>query len=215
MRQPKEDEPEAALRAGIKDLPPKKKIEYFLMYYKWVIVLVAAVIIAIPSIIQWVQNIRTKIFLNVAVVNGLYTDVDSIVADIEETLDLHGKYETASVLANVSADSETGELDYYAQMAFVAQVQARTIDLFIVPEALGKSLESQETLASFGEIFDAQTLERLGLDAKDCITPLTDSPISEALVVNYDPPYVGVFIGSQNMDSARKWLLHLLEERQA
>ena len=212
MRKPKEDEPEAALRAGIKDLPPKKKLEYFIMYYKWVIVLVIAVIIAIPSIVQWIQNIRTKVFLNVAVVNGFYTDVDAIVADIEDTLDLKGKYETASVLANVTADSESGELDYYAQMAFVAQVQARTIDIFIVPEALGKSLEAQETLATFGDLFDAKTLEELGLKANECLVELEDSPINESLLVNYSPVYAAVFIGSQNMENAKAWLMHLLKD---
>ena len=42
---------------------------------------------------------------------------------------------------NLTTDSEMAEFDYNAQMAYVAQIQAGSIDIMVMPEKLYQTLK--------------------------------------------------------------------------
>ena len=64
---------------------------------------------------------------------------------------------------NLTTDSEMAEFDYNAQMAYVAQIQAGSIDIMVMPEKLYQTLKKNEPFADLKELMGEEAFEKFGL----------------------------------------------------
>ena len=190
----------------IKGMGMKKKLEYFWMYYKWVLVLVIVGILAIRGGIDWYHNAKMETILSIAPVNSINLDTETTAQKVKETLGAEGEYEQVSITTNLMTSSESGEFDYNSQMAYVAQISASAIDVLLMPENVYQNYASEDAFVDMQEVLGAEVCEALG-DAvqEDCVV-VTDDSLAEDFGISYEPVYICVMCNSENMENAAKWI---------
>lgn len=87
------------------------------------------------------------------VVNSMANDTETPEQKIKETLGYKDDpYSKVEIGVNLTTDSEMAEFDYNAQMAYVAQIQAGSIDIMVMPEKLYQTLKKNEPFADLKEL---------------------------------------------------------------
>ena len=87
---------------------------------------------------------------------------------------------------NLTTDSEMAEFDYNAQMAYVAQIQAGSIDIMVMPEKLYQTLKKNEPFADLKELMGEEAFEKFGMQTDTTHISITDSELEQELGVIYD-----------------------------
>ena len=137
----------------LKGMGPKKKLEYIWMYYKPAIFGVIAVIVLIFGIKDYYEQSKIKTVLSMTVVNSMANDTETPEQKIKEALGYKDDpYSKVEIGVNLTTDSEMAEFDYNAQMAYVAQIQAGSIDIMVMPEKLYQTLKKNEPFADLKEL---------------------------------------------------------------
>ncbi len=200
---------EAELKAGLKDMSPLKKLEYFWMYDKWVIGLVIGLIVLAVGGYQWYDHSKVQEILSVAVVNCMLEDTDGMEEEIKEVLGAEGKYEDVVFNVSFTADAETGELEYYSQVAFFSQAAAGAIDVLLMPESVAENLDEvgyfEDLSTILGEDYAAVEKYAVG----NCLD-LSEFSLGEKYGLG-DSVYFGVLVQSKQKENAGKYLLSLVE----
>lgn len=190
----------------IKGMGMKKKLEYFWMYYKWVLVCVIVGILAIRGGMDWYHNAKMETILSIAPVNSMNSDTELAARKVKESLGAEGEYEQVSILTNLMASGENGEFDYTSQMAYIAQIQAGSIDVLLMPENVYRKYSSEGSFADMKEVLGEELCSTLGDTVqKDCVVA-ADNSLREDFGITYDPVYIGVICNSSNMENAAKWI---------
>mgnify|MGYP000152279768 CR=1 FL=1 len=96
------------------------------------------------------------------VVNSMANDTEIPEQKIKETLGYKDDpYSKVEIGVNLTTDSEMAEFDYNAQMAYVAQIQAGSIDIMVMPEKLYQTLKKNEPFADLKELMGEKLLRSL------------------------------------------------------
>ena len=170
----------------LKGMGPKKKLEYIWMYYKPAIFGVIAVIALIFGIKDYYEQSKIK--------TVLYKD---------------DPYSKVEIGVNLTTDSEMAEFDYNAQMAYVAQIQAGSIDIMVMPEKLYQTLKKNEPFADLKELMGEEAFEKFGMQTDTTHISITDSELEQELGVIYDPVCIAVPYSAPNQENAVKWIKSL------
>lgn len=190
----------------MKHMTFSKKLEYFLMYYKWVPVCIIAVVLAVYGGIHWYQSAKIETVLSIAPVNALSTDMIEKEKEIKKILGTDDKYEEVSIKSNFATTAQGTEFDYYGQMAFVAQMEAGDIDVMLMPQGLYQTLKKSGIFENMEEVLGkAEETEVHGQIKEDCLV-FTDSSLTSDYGLTYKTVYVSVLKNSQNKENAAKWL---------
>lgn len=193
----------------IKGMGFKKKMEYFFMYYKWVPVLVIAVILAAVGGVRWYEHAKIKNVLSIAVVNTMGQDFTEREEEIKEVLGTKDKYDDVSILNNFATDQDGKDLEYYSQMAFMTQVQAGSLDVLIMPEAMYETEKKKGILEDMGKILGEEAYQSFdGHEKGDCVV-INDAEFKEEYSLVYDEAYICVLKNSFNQENAAKWIKSL------
>lgn len=190
----------------MKDMSFSKRLEYFLMYYKWVPVCIIAAVVAVYGGIHWYQNAKIETILSIAPVNALSLDMVEQEKEIKKLLGTDDKYDEVSIKANFATNAGGAEFDYYGQMAFVTQMEAGDIDVMLMPEKLYKNLKKSKIFENMEEVLgEADPSDIHGQIEEDCLV-FTDSSLTSDYGLTYRTVYVGVLKNSKNKENAAKWL---------
>lgn len=183
-----------------------QKLEYFLMYYKWVLVLAAGAVLLLIGVRDWIENARRQEILGIMAIDCNSEFVGNASRQIKEELGSTDKYEDVSILPNIHADPESGEVDYQSRMALIAMLQAGEVDVIMMPE---KSVETLEDAALFSNLSDVLgdnvTGDAVRLDGNFLVLE-KGNPVIEELGFYYEPVYVGMVSYCRNEENAMTWL---------
>ena len=194
----------------LKGMGPKKKLEYIWMYYKPAIFGVIAVIALIFGIKDYYEQSKIKTVLSMTVVNSMANDTETPEQKIKETLGYKDDpYSKVEIGVNLTTDSEMAEFDYNAQMAYVAQIQAGSIDIMVMPEKLYQTLKKNEPFADLKELMGEEAFEKFGMQTDTTHISITDSELEQELGVIYDPVCIAVPYSAPNQENAVKWIKSL------
>lgn len=194
----------------LKGMGPKKKLEYIWMYYKPAIFGVIAVIALIFGIKDYYEQSKIKTVLSMTVVNSMANDTETPEQKIKETLGYKDDpYSKVEIGVNLTTDSEMAEFDYNAQMAYVAQIQAGSIDIMVMPEKLYQTLKKNEPFADLKELMGEEAFEKFGMQTDTTHISITDSELEQELGVIYDPVCIAVPYSAPNQKNAVKWIKSL------
>ena len=185
-------------------MPLSKKLEYFFMYYKWVIALAVFLVILGIGLRGWIENLRTTQILGIMAINCNPEAPEDIGERVKADIGGKEKYEEVDVFRNVTADMETGELDYQSQMLFITMLQAREFDVILMPEAAVKGMEDTAAFADLGGITGLSS----GTDGPFLVLP-EGSKVYEYFGFYYEPVYVGLLDGCKNEENALLWIRQL------
>ena len=69
------------------------------------------------------------------------------------------------------------EFDYNAQIAYMAQIQAGSIDIMVMPEKLYQTLKKNEPFADLKELMGEEAFEKSGMQTDTTHISITDSEL--------------------------------------
>lgn len=195
----------------LKGMGLKKKLEYIWMYYKVAIFGFIGILLAIYIGVDLYQNAQIETVLSISVVNAGLSEFEPVEAEIKEQLgyDPDDKYSEVSIITNLSTDSSGEKLDYNAQMAYMAQLQAQNIDVMVMPESLRKDIEDDEAFADLSEVLGEEICAAFGENFHENYITITDSQIIESIGVSYEPVCIAVMVNSLRQENAAKWIASL------
>ena len=150
--------------AAFKALPPKKKLEHIWIYYKWYILVGAAVICMLASIAGTVaenskQTLISGIFINNSTSSQGYTHLK------EGYWEYCGRNQDQKVELitgrNIDFDAETlSQEDAAAFMIVASMIAAESLDYIITDEASLDDFQEQEVVLDLRELLPEETLAR-------------------------------------------------------
>ena len=152
---------------------------------------------------DYYEQSKIKTVLSMTVVNSMANDTETPEQKIKETLGYKDDpYSKVEIGVNLTTDSEMAEFDYNAQMAYVAQIQAGSNDIMVMPEKL-------EPFADLKELLGEEAFEKFGMQTDTTHISITDSELEQELGVIYDPVCIAVPYSAPNQENAVKWIKSL------
>ena len=94
-------------------------------------------------------------------------------------------------------------------LAYVAQIQAGSIDIMVMPEKLYQTLKKNEPFADLKELMGEEAFEKFGMQTDTTHISITDSELEQELGVIYDPVCIAVPYSAPNQENAVKWIKSL------
>lgn len=184
-----------------------KKLEYIWMYYKAVIFGVIFLVAAV--FIGWdiYQNAQIRNILSVYVVNGGMMDTQPLQEQAMELLAANEKKESVTVNSSLSTDKEGKEFDYTSQMVFVTQLQAGTMDVMVMPEALYETLKKEEIFMDLTGLLET---EIFGAHLQGDCLQFDREELKDQIPLGYDSVCVAVLTNAENPENAVEWMKSLL-----
>ena len=206
----KEKREKEELKQQLHDMNIGQKLEYFWMYYKWVIVcVIAAVFIGIATA-DWIRNAQDRTILGIMAANS-YTPLETAEEEIKEILGETDAHDRVDITGTISFDPEKGTLDYYSQMAFLANLANRDLDLIFLPEIGIESVKDALAPVSLEDLFGDEA-EKYRDSYVDGFLRLPEGNEAARLFsLGYEPVWAVVVDGGNNTENAAEILKVLLE----
>lgn len=195
-------------REKIKGMGFRKKLQYIWMYYKPHMFGVVALICLVCLGVNLYHHAQMQTVLSIAVVDGGDFVADTVEKNILKTLDIDNKFAEVSVAQNLITD-ETGDLDYYARMAYVTEIQSATIDVLVMPKELYDIEKDKGMYADLKELFGDEVYESLGA-ADEYHLELDGGKVAEELALPYKTVCICIPVNVKNEKNALKWIQSIL-----
>ena len=194
----------------LKTMSGKEKLAYIWMYYKLAIFGAVAAVFLVIGIANWIENAKITNVLSVTVINSSGSGYDAAVSSLEEFFGIADeKYKTVELSESYSTTSDGDALDTYAQMAFVARVQAKDMDVVLLPESLCESYEEQGYFADLEDVLGEETCAAFEDAMQGQHILISDADFMEQFGVSYEPVCVAVFVNAPNSENAAQWVASL------
>ena len=197
-------------REKLKGMGTGKKLQYIWMYYKVHMLCVVLAIGAVCLGVSLYQHAKMETVLSIAVVDAGDFTANDVEENILEMLDTDNKYAQVSVAQNLITDETGADLDYYARMAYVTEIQTATVDVLVMPKELYETEKDKGMYANLKELFGDEIYESLGA-ADEQHLELTNSKAAEEFGLRYDPVCICIPGNVKNKENALKWIQSVLK----
>ena len=212
-------------REELKELPLKKKIQYFMDYYAKIVVVAILAVIAVFSLLNTTVFNRSTSRLAILFLNSCQIeDTESLPAELEEYLALENKNDYVSV-ENFNTD------DYQMNMAYVTRIGAGSADLLICSRDDFTEQAEKGYLADLSEVLPQDLYDSLSdrilegktaeMDYEGNVTSYSEpmpmgidvsgSSIVEEWNLYCDDPVLCVIGNAPNMDNVIKTISYFTE----
>lgn len=199
-------------RKKLKGMSFWKKLEYIWMYYKPAIFGAIGFVILIFIGMDLYENAKMETLVSISVVNAGGSDTEAFAEQVKEIVGATGKYETVEVSSSLNTGSDGKTLDYYAQMAFVTQIQAKTVDILVIPEPFYEELNQEGYFADLQEILGEETYASFGENIDQHHLKLENGEaVGEGISLAYEPVCIAVMVNAPNPEHAAEWITSLAE----
>lgn len=199
-------------RKKLKGMSFWKKLEYIWMYYKPAIFGTIGFVILIFIGMDLYENAKMETLVSISVVNAGGSDTEAFAEQVKEIVGTTGKYETVEVSSSMNTGSDGKTLDYYAQMAFVTQIQAKTVDILVIPEPFYEELNQEGYFADLQEILGEETYASFGENIDQHHLKLENGEaVGEGISLAYEPVCIAVMVNAPNPEHAAEWITSLAE----
>lgn len=183
----------------IKKLPFRKRMEYLWEYYKAVLVILAAVILAVATGITMYRNLHTDTILSVVIVdadrqNRNYEDLETM------ALQKLGKgKQNENIKIDLSASSQTGD-DAQMNLAMKLSIVEEN-DVIICNEQVYERFHKEHAFEDLTDLCETRKLKN-----NDAFI-LSDSVVwNDGKYLNYAPAYLCILNSSPNKERAAEFL---------
>lgn len=197
-------------REKLKGMGTGKKLQYIWMYYKVHMLCVVLAIGAVCLGVSLYQHAKMETVLSIAVVDAGDFTANDVEENILEMLDTGNKYAQVSVAQNLITDETGADLDYYARMAYVTEIQTATVDVLVMPKELYETEKDKGMYANLKELFGDEIYESLGATDEQHLE-LTNSKVAEEFGLRYDPVCICIPGNVKNKENALKWIQSILD----
>lgn len=186
------------------------KLQYIWAYYKAHIFVLIGIIILIFIIKDTYNNARIKTALSIMVIDSVGSDYEANEQKIEEILGVEDDpYQEVGIDESLHTDTGGEKLDAYGQMAFIAKIQAKSVDVLIMPEAFYESLETSDYFENLDELLGDAVYDSFGDAIDQHHITFTAEEFGEEFGIYYEPVCVAVLINSEQKENAVAWISSL------
>lgn len=140
----------------VRNLKGKKRLEYLRNYYKFLLVIVAAVILIVYVICVMVQGSRENTVLSVVIVDAAQTDenaAETLEKQILEVLGAEGKYDQAEIVLSATSGRTDEEI---AKLRVALSVVAEA-DIVLCNEEVYEEYKAQGAFADTEKLLGNQS----------------------------------------------------------
>lgn len=192
-----------------------EKVEYILTYYKFHILGLVALVLAVIGIVHWADSLKNEDYLYVAVVDAP-TDAEDFIKDfrtaIKDEEERHIYTLDTSIFYTRNQDGEK-EMDYTTKMQLTTLVGAGSIEVMICPKETydiysGENQEEgQEVLYPVSQLMGEDFVtEHKDICKEDAIL-VTDNEVLEKYGLSSgEPAYLMVFQYAKHPEIAKEFI---------
>ena len=208
-------------KVNLKELPPKKRLEYIWDYYKvWIII----GFILLSSLIGSIQRYVTAkdCLVKFIMVNGAVPISEPIVA--KDYLIARGydtkEYELIASSVEIKMTEESTQEDYYNMQSLIVRITSGDIDIFSAPADIFKPYLEEGYLMNLEEIFSKNELAQFDnivytTDPETNLTYPCAFDFSENSWIKEHGYYdgscqFGILYNCKNLEQAKDFLLYML-----
>ena len=114
---------------------------------------------------------------------------------------------------NMTSNEDGDGLEYYAQMTYVTQIAAGTMDIMIMPEKVYETLyeNNDQSFLNLKELLGEENFQAFGNQTDETHISVTDSELATKFGLSYEPICIVVLASTSEADNAAKWLSVLAE----
>ena len=204
--------------AAFKQLPWKKKLEHLWFYYRWYLLVAAAVICVGVSIAGTVAENRKQTLISGIFINNS-TSPEGYAYLSEDYWRFCGGREDqkTELIAGryIHFDEESlSQEDAAAFMIVSSMIAAKTLDYIITDEASLDDFEEQEIVMDLGQLLPEEALARwetIGHDGAVTALKLGSSAFAEACPLESDESVLLVVANAQNHENVVRFLYYLMD----
>lgn len=195
----------------IKGMGWSKRLEYFWTYYKFVLVILAVLIMLISIVHTMITGWRTDTLLSLGIVDVNYNaseDFEVLRQDLLDVLGTGDKYEAVEMDTGLMSGSE----DYTSVMKMSTVVAAGGLDIMICGQTTYDDLEGQDALQDW-ETFLGEDYARYEPYMTNGVIDLSKSDKWKSNEWTfYTPVYAALMYSSENPDGVRGMLEYFFPE---
>lgn len=205
--------------ASFKALSPKKKLEHIWIYYKWYILVGAAVICMLVSIARTVADNSKETLISGIFINNS-TSSEGYAHLMEDYWEYCGGNEDQKVelvgsrIIDFDAESPSQE-DAAAFMIVSSMIAAKSLDYIITDRASLDDFREQEVILDLRELFPAEALARWDVIEEDgaaIALGLKDTAFGKNYPLSAEDSCVLVIANAQNRENVICFLEYLMAE---
>lgn len=198
-------------REKIAGMSRKKRVEYFLTYYKWVLGVLALLILSLYFAKDWYVNSQKEEILNMILVNTAAVDTDGMKEDTRKAL---GAKENQTVQIDTSVrTTDDPEQKYNANVKLSVMIGSHTTDILICDKELFDSYDKDGAFLDIRELMGDEFYEAHRDEVGENYILADNSRLTEEYgLFYYDDVYIGVFVYTEHKDEAREFLEFIFEE---
>lgn len=173
-----------------------EKAEYILAYYKYHILGLILIVLAIVGIIKWAGTLKNEDYLYAMIVNAPEGET-AIMDDFREEIGDDDKYHQYSIDTSIFLmENAEGEqvLDSSAQMKLTTLVGAQVVDVLICPKDVYESYRSGDVLYQMKDLMGEEFVtEHKDTCLEDAILIEDSATLEKYGLLPNEPSYIIVF----------------------
>ena len=197
-------------RQKLKSMNFAGKLQYIWAYYKAHIFGLIGIIVLIFIVKDTYNNAKIKTALSIMVIDSAGSNYEENEQKISEILGVEDDpYQEVSIDETLHTAASGEELDAYGQMAFVAKIQAQSVDVLILPETFYQSMETSDYFENLEELLGDEVYDSFGDSIDQHHITFTAEKFGEEFGVYYEPVCVAVLINSEQKENAAAWIASL------
>lgn len=212
------------LKSDMANMTYKEKLNHIWTYYKWVLVVVLLLIMAVSVILGSIENKRQVMLLGGVTVNVQLSEEgkDYLNDDYLQVVGTGNKRETM-VLSHTDIDNITSvyESNYYAVLSLLALCANQEVDYLILDQTGFEAMLIQGAYLHLSEVYTPEELEAMGekvvfAQNKDETEPsavainITDTPFIQKNAEVKDTVYFVYVANSPRVEACRAFYDYLL-----
>ena len=204
---------------AFKALPIKKKLEHIWLYYKWAIIVTAAVICVLVSIAGTVANNKKE-----TLISGIFINNSTSQEGYSHLMEDYWQYcggnndQKVELITSrtIHFDAEPlSQEDAAAFMIVASMIAAESLDYIITDEASLDDFLEQEVVLDLRELLSEEALSRWDTVELEGITAglrLENTGFGKGYPLSGENSVILITANAQNRENVRRFLDYLLEE---
>lgn len=199
-------------RQKLKSMSFGGKLQYIWAYYKAPIFGLIGVIVLLCVFKDIYDNSKITTVLSITVIDSLGSDYENTQKEVEKVLGVdEDEFQVVSLEQNLNTTEGGLELNPYGQMALITKIEAKSVDVMIMPENYYESLDIAGYFADIKEVLGEETSASFGSNIDSYHVTISSEEFAEQFGIPYDPVCVAVVSNSENKENAAKWIASLAD----
>lgn len=189
----------------------KEKIDYFITYYKWVLVVIIIVIMLGAVARQMYVSLNEETLLDMAILNAGQGDREKFMEDVRKVLGAEKDNQVVKLDTSLFGGDDA-QNEYNRTMKLTAVVSSETLEVLICDKEIFDQYSQEGMFLDMEELMGPVFYEEHEGEVGEDYVRVENSRLSEEYGLLDDGEYyLGVFYYTDHAENARKFIEYIFE----